>query len=92
MMLECNVVGVLAESSGNWEVLLLLLRCMRRLTLPERAVHDQIALRTLDEMPWVPHVHYWGSTCSEHAHVCGEEPWRVAPVAAPAGARPHRVL
>ena len=66
-----------AESSDNWDVLLPL-SGLRRLTLPERAVHDRLATATLGEMPWVPHVHYWGRTCGERAHD-RDEPWRVHP-------------
>ena len=58
--------------------MLLPLRRLRRLTLPERAVHDQNAFGTLSEMPWVPHVHYWGHTCGERAHLSADS-WRVHP-------------
>ena len=71
------MVHVAAESSDNWEVLLPLRR-LRHLTLPERAVHDRLALRTLSNMPWVPHVHYCGRTCGERAHD-SRQPWRVQP-------------
>ncbi len=58
--------------------MLLPLRRLRRLTLPERAVEDHLAVRTLGKMPWVPHVHYWGRTCGERAHL-STAPWRVHP-------------
>ena len=64
-----------AESTNNWEVLLPLRR-LRRLTLPQRAVHDQLATATLSQIPWVWHVFYWGRTCGERAHL-STEAWRV---------------
>ena len=66
-----------AESSDNWDVLLPLRR-LQRLTLPQRAINDRLAARTLSKMPWVPHVHHCGRTCGEHAHFT-VEPWRVHP-------------
>ena len=64
-----------AESSGTWDVLLPL-RHLRRLTLPDWTAHDPHVVRTLSNMPWAPHVHYWGLQCGEHTHG-GSAPWRV---------------
>jgi len=66
---------LLSEASNNWDVLLPL-RHLRRLTLPERAVGDHSVVRTLGKMPWVPHVQYSGRTCGERAHRV-TQPWRV---------------
>ncbi len=58
--------------------MLLPLRRLRQLTLPQRAMHDDLATATISKMPWVPHVSFWGRTCGERAHL-STEAWRVHP-------------